>query len=91
MREKKKRTWMLCMIKLPCRPTISATCSELGTGTHSVIFCDFFDRSSMFGNIVVNALNPILFDKTLFIPLIPPTSSLSDDDGDLLLQCVRTF
>lgn len=27
---------------LPCRPTISATCSELGTGTHSVIFWLFF-------------------------------------------------
>lgn len=77
----------LCMIQLPCRPTISATCSELGTGTYSVIFCDFFDRSSKFGNIVVNALNPILFDNTLFIPFIPPTSEgLSDDDGDLLLH-----
>ena len=31
---------------LPCRPTISATCSELGTGTHSVMFCDFLERSS---------------------------------------------
>lgn len=26
----------------PCRPTISATCSELGTGTHSVVFWLFF-------------------------------------------------
>ncbi len=26
---------------IPCRPTISATCSLLGTGTHSVVFCDF--------------------------------------------------
>jgi len=25
-------------IHLPCLPTISATCSELGTGTHSVMF-----------------------------------------------------
>ena len=32
---------------LPCLPTISATCSELGTGTHSVIFIDFFMRSSL--------------------------------------------
>lgn len=31
---------------LPCLPTISATCSELGTGTHSVMFWDFFERSS---------------------------------------------
>lgn len=31
---------------LPCLPTISATCSELGTGTHSVMFCDFFDLTS---------------------------------------------
>lgn len=74
---------------LPCRPTISATCSELGTGTHSVIFCDFFDRSSRFGNIVVNALNPILFDKTLFIPFIPETSLGLSDEGDLLLLWQR--
>lgn len=33
-------------LNLPWRPTISATCSLLGTGTHSVIFCDFFERSS---------------------------------------------
>uniref|UniRef100_A0A131YTY6 Uncharacterized protein n=1 Tax=Rhipicephalus appendiculatus TaxID=34631 RepID=A0A131YTY6_RHIAP len=26
------------LILQPCRPTISATCSELGTGTHSVVF-----------------------------------------------------
>lgn len=31
---------------LPCLPTISATCSELGTGTHSVMFCDFLLRLS---------------------------------------------
>lgn len=31
---------------IPCLPTISATCSELGTGTHSVIFCDFLDLVS---------------------------------------------
>lgn len=30
----------------PCLPTISATCSEEGTGTHSVMFCDFLARSS---------------------------------------------
>ena len=30
----------------PCLPTISATCSELGTGTHSVMFWDFLDLSS---------------------------------------------
>lgn len=34
------------MVDLPCRPTISATCSEDGTGTHSVMFCDFLARSS---------------------------------------------
>lgn len=27
---------------LPCLPTISATCSELGTGTHSVMFALLF-------------------------------------------------
>ena len=26
----------------PCLPTISATCSEVGTGTHSVMFWDCF-------------------------------------------------
>lgn len=29
----------------PCLPTISATCSELGTGTHSVMFTLFFRGS----------------------------------------------
>lgn len=75
-----KRKWRKI---LPCRPTISATCSELGTGTHSVMFCDFFDRSSRLGNIVVNALNPILFVKTLFNPF---TSFGLSDEGDLLLS-----
>lgn len=32
--------------RLPCRPTISATCSLLGTGTHSVIFWLFLERAS---------------------------------------------
>ena len=27
---------------IPCLPTISATCSELGTATHCVMFWDFF-------------------------------------------------
>lgn len=31
---------------LPCRPTISATCSDDGTGTHSVMFWDFLALSS---------------------------------------------
>lgn len=31
---------------LPCLPTISATCSELGTGTHSVVFWLFLLRDS---------------------------------------------
>lgn len=39
-------TTMQMMVFWPCLPTISATCSELGTGTHSVIFCDFLERSS---------------------------------------------
>uniref|UniRef100_A0A6B0UJ85 Putative secreted protein n=1 Tax=Ixodes ricinus TaxID=34613 RepID=A0A6B0UJ85_IXORI len=30
------------LILHPCLPTISATCSELGTGTHSVVFWLFF-------------------------------------------------
>ena len=30
----------------PWRPTISATCSELGTGTHSVVFWDFLPLES---------------------------------------------
>lgn len=30
----------------PCRPTISATCSLLGTGTHSVMFWLFLERAS---------------------------------------------
>ena len=33
-------------VLLPCRPTISATCSLLGTGTHSVMFWLFFERAS---------------------------------------------
>lgn len=31
---------------LPCLPTISATCSDDGTGTHSVMFWDFLALSS---------------------------------------------
>ena len=41
-----------CFQNLPCFPTISATCSELGTLMISIVFCDFFggprtDKSSM--------------------------------------------
>lgn len=85
---KQKHTKKKCRKKqqrrLPCRPTISATCSELGTGTHSVIFCDFFERSSRFGSICVNALKPMLFDKTLLMPF-NPLQSFGLSDGDLLL------
>lgn len=36
---------------VPWRPTISATCSELGTGTHSVMFCDFFPERASSGKL----------------------------------------
>lgn len=83
-----KRWWKKTKtFRLPCRPTISATCSELGTGTHSVIFCDFFERSSRFGNIVVNALNPTLFDKTLFM-LFKSLGLNADGDLLALFSCI---
>lgn len=37
---------MKLKVILPCLPTISATCSELGTGTHSVMLADFLFRRS---------------------------------------------
>ena len=30
-------------MNIPCLPTISATCSDVGTLTHCVMFCDFLD------------------------------------------------
>lgn len=36
---------LACSGHPPCLPTISATCSELGTGTHSVMFTLFFRGS----------------------------------------------
>ena len=40
-RNRRHFQWELSRIYSPCLPTISATCSELGTGTHSVIFALF--------------------------------------------------
>lgn len=66
IRDNLKHALLTCN-SLPCLPTISATCSELGTGTHSVIlfvlgFCFIvFSSNKPVGGAGVDKLYVVLF------------------------------
>ena len=65
---------------LPCLPTISATCSELGTGTHSVMLA----LLRLFDELCVTVVVPkdsSTVDATMG-PRLPVDDDEDADDGD---------
>lgn len=70
---------------IPCLPTISATCSELGTGTHSVMFTLFRPPTTGPATPITAAAVAVAKDPSMLEPTVD-----DDDDDDTVLGRPKT-
>jgi len=78
-------------LMIPCLPTISATCSELGTGTHSVMLALFLPPDVIADTLMSDRIlltTPPAVVATIGARLstgdaLPPPPHVDDDDIDV--------